>query len=113
MSHSNSGGSIISPIDPQVLSIPIQDKHEPMIDLLEQDIIRFGSSPEVANNLDYTKMRLTVYQKLLAAQRSLPDQLQFCLYEAYRSLALQQQLFHDRHTLLQQTYPDWDEHKLF
>jgi D-alanyl-D-alanine dipeptidase len=113
MSESCIERSIISPIDPRVLSIPIQDNQEPMIDLLEQDIILFGASPEVLNNRDYTKMRVTVYNKLVTAQQRLPVKLRFCLYEAYRSLALQQQLFNDRHTLLQHTYPDWDAHTLF
>ncbi len=84
---------IISIVDPEVLAIPVQECGEGMMDLTQQEAIMYGESPEIPNNQDYTKIRLTVYEKLLAAQQLLPAHLKFCLYEGYRSLQLQEQLF--------------------
>lgn len=108
-----SNDEIVSIVDPKVLSIPIKESHEPLLDLRDQSAIAFGPSPEIPNNLDYTKLRSTVYQKLLAAQTSLPEGLRFCLYEGYRSLNLQKKLFDDRYSLLKQENPNWDHQQLF
>lgn len=105
--------SILSLVDPKVLSLPIQETYEPMIDLLTQDFILVGPSPEIPDNMDYTKLRLTVYQKLVAAQKLLPLGLRFCLYEGYRSLALQEKLFNDRYNLLKNKYTSWSHEQLF
>lgn len=84
-----------------------------MMDLKKQRTILFGESPEILNNQDYTKIRITIYEKLLAAQKNLPNQLRFCLYEGYRSLKLQAQLFHQRYEILKQDYPAWEHSQLF
>lgn len=107
------GNSIVSIIDPSVLSIPIKENDEPMIDLRNQSTILFGPSPEIPNNQDYTRMRQSVYEKLVSAQKQLPTHLRFCLYEAYRSLDLQEKLFNDRYRILENIYPEWEYEKRF
>lgn len=99
--------------DPTVLAIPIKENCDPFIDLRDQNIIAFGSSPEIPNNTDYTKMRQVVYKKLLAAQSMLPQDLKFCLYEAYRSLELQAKLFDKYYSKQQQKHPSWNHEELF
>ena len=74
--------------DPKILSVPTIDNHEPMINLKNQRTIAYGPSPEIPNNMDYTYLRKTVYEKLVKAQTLLPKGLHFCLYEGYRSLHL-------------------------
>ena len=108
-----SKNELVSLVDQRVLSIPIQEAHEPLIDLREQSIILFGPSPEIPNNQDYTKVRNSIYQKLIEAQKALPSGLKFCLYEGYRSLKLQQKLFDDRYQLLKKENPDWTHEQLF
>jgi D-alanyl-D-alanine dipeptidase len=108
-----SKNEIVSIVDSRVLSIPIQESHEPLLDLREQSTILFGPSPEIPNNFDYIKLRESVYLKLIEAQKTLPNGLQFCVYEGYRSLKLQHKLFHDRYLLLKQEHPDWDHVQLF
>ena len=108
-----SKNELVSLVDQRVLSIPIQEAHEPLIDLREQSIISFGPSPEIPNNQDYTKVRNSIYQKLIEAQKALPSGLKFCLYEGYRSLKLQQKLFDDRYQLLKKENPDWTHEQLF
>ena len=99
--------------DPAILAISIRDNGEPMIDIGPLGTLRIGPSPEIPNNRDYTKMRKTVYEKLLQAEKSLPEGLHFCLYESFRSLTLQKMLFDARYAKLKKHYPDWSHTDLF
>ena len=100
-------------VDPQVLNIPIGDTHEPLVDLKHQTTIAYGPSPEIPNNQDYTKMRQGVYDRLVRAQESLPPGYKLCLYEGYRSLALQQHLFQKRSHMIERTHPRWTPEAIF
>ncbi|MET3108023.1 D-alanyl-D-alanine dipeptidase [Oxalobacteraceae bacterium GrIS 2.11] len=104
---------ILSVVDPQVVAIPIQECGETMINLRDQDVLAFGESPEIPDNPFYTKLRKTVYRKLVAAQRLLPNHLRLCLYEGYRSLELQNLLFCKRYQSLNRLHPEWDKIRLF
>jgi D-alanyl-D-alanine dipeptidase len=84
-----------------------------MIDLRNQSIILFGPSPEIPNNKDYTKIRRTVYNKLVEAQKLLADNLRFCIYEVYRSLHLQEKLFNERYNILKNEHPNLANEELF
>ena len=105
--------TIVLIADPNVLKVPIQENHEPLVDLKNQSALAFGPPPLVPDNSHYTKMRKTVYDKLLQAQEKLPQGLKFCLYEAYRSLELQQMIFDERYTSLQQQHPDKSHEQIF
>ena len=84
-----------------------------MVDIKDNTSILIGPSPEIPNNTDYTKMRKTVYEKLVYAQTLFPFSLQFCLYESYRSIALQKKLFDERFLKIQAQYSDWAVSDLF
>ncbi len=99
--------------DPRVLAIPVKENHESMIDLVFQSEITIGPSPEIENNTDYTKMRKTVYEKLLFAQSLLPKNIKFCLYEGYRSLSLQKFLFESRQKNVLAAHPHLSNKELF
>ncbi|MBX9585962.1 MAG: M15 family metallopeptidase [Gammaproteobacteria bacterium] len=99
--------------DPRVLSIPVKENHDPLIDLKDQSIIKIGPSPEIPNNTDYTKMRKTVYEKLLHAQELLEAGMFFCLYECYRSLSLQKMLYDHRYKIIKSLHPDWTHQQTF
>jgi D-alanyl-D-alanine dipeptidase len=99
--------------DPKVLAIPIVENDDPLIDLKDQTIIAFGPSPEIQGNTDYTKIRKSIYEKLVEAQHLLPNGLKFCLYEGYRSLNLQEKLFNDRYLELKQKHPSWKHEEIF
>ena len=104
---------IILIADPRVLAVTIQENKDPFIDLRHQDILIFGSSPEIPNNTNYTKMRKSVYDRLVKAQSLLPKGYKFCLYEAYRSLALQQQIFSEKYERLRALHPGWSHEHVF
>ena len=93
--------------DPKVLNIPVKENHENLVDLTKQKEIYLGPSPEIPNNKNYTFMRKTVYEKLLNAEKSLPDGIHFCLYEGYRSLELQKILFETQYNANKLRHKDW------
>ncbi|MDO8954693.1 MAG: M15 family metallopeptidase [Gammaproteobacteria bacterium] len=80
--------------DPEVLAIAIKECHEPLIDLKQYPSLAFGPPPENEWTRDcYTKLRRSVYLKLLAAESELPHGWRFRLYEGFRSLKVQKMLF--------------------
>lgn len=99
--------------DPKILAVNIIDNHEPMMDLKQHKGIAYGPSPEIPHNTDYTKLRKTVYVRLMQAQTFLPKGLHFCLYEGYRSLELQEVLFDNRFTKVKKLHSDWGQDELF
>lgn len=113
LSYAKPNESIVLIADARVLAIPIQDDHEPLIDLTIQKYIAYGPSPEIPNNHDYTKLRQSAYNKLVKAEASLPPGMHFCLYEGYRSLKLQQSLFEQHYAKVKKLHPDWSKEKIF
>lgn len=104
---------IILIADACILEIPIVENQEPLIDLRNQVEIAYGPSPEIPNNQDYTKLRLTVYNKLKEAQKLLPSGLRFCIYEGYRSLTTQQMLFEKHYQQIRNMHIDWSDEQCF
>jgi D-alanyl-D-alanine dipeptidase len=99
--------------DPKVISVSVHENGDPFIDLIDQVIIDFGPSPEIPNNTDYTKMRKTVYEKLVHAQELLPTGIRFCIYECYRSFELQTLLFKNRYNIVRDEHPNWSHEQIF
>ena len=92
--------NIVFIADQRVLAIPIAESKEPLIDLKQQNELLYGSPPECElTKNDYTKVRKTVFKKLCHAQKCLPKNWRFRLYEGFRfvyflmrSLALDQRI---------------------
>ena len=99
--------------DPKVLEIPIVENHERLVDLKDQKLIAYGPYSELPDNSDHTKIRRTVYEKLLDAQLLLPKGLKFCLYEGYRSLDLQKHQFDTWFTKIRERHPQWSQEQVF
>lgn len=100
--------------DPKILAIPIIENHEPLVDVKDADDLLYGPPPECELTAPhYTKMRKTVLEKLLAAQKLLPKGWRFRLYEGFRSLEVQAMLFEDRFKLVQAEFPDYNHEQLF
>lgn len=112
-SAQSKSAKIILIADPEILAVPIKECGEPLIELRTQDIIAFGPSPEIPNNTDYTKMRKSVYERLVAAQNRLPKGLRLRVYEALRSLDLQQMLFDNYHAKIKTANPGLTTAEIF
>ena len=93
--------------DPEILAIPVVDCHEPLIDIKNQQELRYGPPPECELTAeDYTKLRKTVFEKLCRAQKDLPTGWRFQLYEGFRSLAVQEILFNKEYQRVSARYPE-------
>lgn len=99
--------------DPVILSVPVHENNEPLIDLRTTNTIQFGPSPEIPNNTNYTKMRQTVHERLLKAESYLPTGMKFCLYEAYRSLNVQKMIFEARYADVKHHHPNLNHREVF
>ncbi len=85
---------IINIVDPRILQIPIEECHEDLINLKNQNEIMYGPVPESPlTQDDYTWLRVSVYKKLCLAQKQLPNNWYFRVYEGFRSKKVQQLLF--------------------
>lgn len=100
--------------DPEILAIPIEECHEPMIDLKQLQTLAYGPPPETElTKNDYTKLRQTVYEKLCQAQQDLPQGIHFRLYEGYRSLKVQTLLFDWEYQRIKQLNPEFSKEQCF
>lgn len=76
--------------DIKINTIPIHENNEPLVDLKDQQYLLFGSPPDTSLTYnDYTKIRKSVYEKLLIAQNMLSCNWKFKVYEGLRSLRVQ------------------------
>lgn len=93
--------SIIYIADPEILAIPIVECQEEMIDTKNHKKLHYGPPPETPLTAPhYTRMRKSVFEKLCSAQKDLPSGWRFRLYEAYRSIEVQQMLFDQEYELV-------------
>ncbi|MDF1758450.1 MAG: M15 family metallopeptidase [Legionellaceae bacterium] len=99
--------------DPRVTKINVHENNCPYINLINQNELLFGPSPEIPNNTDYTILRKVVYDKICSAQKLLPNGLRFCLYEGYRGLELQKTLFDNRYNLTKKNHPEYTLVEIF
>lgn len=104
---------IISIAAPSIVKISVKECGEPLVDLRDQTEIAFGPSPEIPDNMCYTKIRKTMYEKLCKAQKLLPKGVKFCLYEGWRSLELQDELFQKMYQNNREHFPQFNHEELF
>jgi len=104
----------LTPSSPEVSLVPINECHEPLVDLKQTADLQYGPPPECpATAPDYTRMREGIYKRMLKAQSLLPEGIYIRLYEGYRSLDVQQMLFNDELARVRQRQPDFADDELF
>ncbi|GAB3136610.1 M15 family metallopeptidase [Micromonospora sonneratiae] len=97
--------------DRRISAIPLGDTGEAMVDLRE--IAEFRVDDRLADAAGaYAHLREGTVERLLTAQRSLPDGLRLLVVEGYRPLWLQTKYFDDYRDELRLRYPDWDAERL-
>jgi D-alanyl-D-alanine dipeptidase len=93
--------------NPEVLNKEIIENGEPLIDVSTVSDLMYGISPEIENNVNYTKIRKNVYLKLKNANSLLKVySVKICLYEGLRSLSLQKVLFESRYLQIKGKFKD-------
>ncbi|MEV6522827.1 M15 family metallopeptidase [Longispora sp. NPDC051575] len=97
--------------DPRVAAVPLRDNGEALVDLREvPDLL---VDPRLADPAGaYAHLRENAVDRLLAAQRALPDGLRLLVVEGYRPLGLQKTYFDGYRDELRLSYPDWDPARL-
>ena len=98
--------------NPRVLQIPIQENNDSLVDI--RGYPQFTVDTRKSNSSDsYFKLRESIIDMLLEANKFLPDGIKFLIIEGYRPLSLQTRYFNNYLNKLKQTHPDWDDKKLY
>ncbi len=103
---------IILMSDPRVAAVPVEESGEPLVDLrANTEILLDGrlADPEGA----FAHLREGLAQRLLQAQKLLPDGLRFLVVEGYRPYSLQERYFTGYAGRLREANPDWPEDHLY
>jgi zinc D-Ala-D-Ala dipeptidase len=98
--------------DPRVAAVRGIDDGEPLVDLREVPELRLD--PRAADPAGaYARLRQPVVDRLLAAQRSLPDGLRLLIVEGYRPYQAQLNIFTGYQEELRRAHPDWSPERLY
>ncbi|GGM20352.1 D-alanyl-D-alanine dipeptidase [Micromonospora sonchi] len=98
--------------DPRVAAVPGADDGEPLVDLREVPGLRLderAADPAGA----YARLRRGVVERLLAAQRALPDGLRLLVIEGYRPYQAQLDIFTGYRDELRRRHPDWSPERVY
>ena len=98
--------------DPAVITVPIKDNGEPLVDLHAYPEIHIDHRKSKDSKL-YFKVRKTVADKLVLASQSLPYGISFLVVEGYRPLALQKEYFDWYSNELLRAHQKWDAQKVY
>ncbi|MEV4576557.1 M15 family metallopeptidase [Nonomuraea jabiensis] len=97
--------------DPRIAAVPVKECGEPLVDLRTVEAIRVD--PRLADREGaYAHVRLSVADRLVAAQTRLPRELRLLINEGYRQVGSQQQYFDSSVTRHRAAHPDWDESRV-
>lgn len=102
---------IILIADPLIYSLPVIENNDPIIDLKFQNKLLYAHH-KMSINIHYTKIRKKLYEKILQAQDLLPNKWKFCVYEGYRSIAIQERFFNYKFADLLKQNPTWQYEQL-
>ncbi|WP_341719123.1 M15 family metallopeptidase [Micromonospora sp. FIMYZ51] len=97
--------------DPRVAAVPGADDGEALVDLRERPELRLderAADPAGA----YARLRRGVVDRLLAAQRALPDGLRLLVIEGYRPYQAQLDIFTGYRDELHRNHPDWSPERV-
>lgn len=96
--------------DPKIWAIPVEECHEPLVDLKNLGLqISLNRASFYAG---YTKVRKSIANKLLEAEKHLPPGLSFLFSEGHRPISLQRTMFAEYYAQLAENHPDWNEARL-
>ncbi|MEV6969405.1 M15 family metallopeptidase [Hamadaea sp. NPDC051192] len=97
--------------DRRIAELPVADNGEALVDVRTVDGLRVDDRLADPGGA-YAHLREGVVDRLLTAQRRLPDGLRFLIVEGYRPLTLQASYFAEYREQLRAAYPEWDGARL-
>ncbi|WFE44847.1 M15 family metallopeptidase [Verrucosispora sp. WMMD1129] len=98
--------------DPRVAAVPGVDDGEPLVDLRDLPELRLDSRAADPAGA-YARLRQPVVDRLLTAQRALPDGLRLLIVEGYRPYQAQLDIFTGYQEELRRAHPDWSPERLY
>lgn len=107
---------IITAADPFLVSIPIKETHDPVVDLLKDyPEIKCDNSATNMKSVtkEFSKVRKTVAEKLLKAQNNLPKGIYLFIKEGLRPIDYQKKLFLNYLKKLKDKNPKWSDQKIY
>jgi zinc D-Ala-D-Ala dipeptidase len=97
--------------DPRISAVPVVDNADPLVDLRQTPGLRVDH--RLADRAGrFALLRREVRDRLLAAQRALPDDLRLLVVEGFRPPEQQQQIIDDYRAELRRRQPDWSPERL-
>ncbi|MFG1868842.1 M15 family metallopeptidase [Micromonospora arborensis] len=97
--------------DPRVAAVPSADDGDPLLDLRElPELWLDGRAADPAGS--YARLRAGVVDRLLAAQRALPNGMRLLVVEGYRPYQAQLAIFTGYRDELRRRHPDWSPERL-
>lgn len=98
--------------DSKVTQIPVKDNSDRLVDLRNYPDFIIDQRKSKDQN-EYFKIRKTVAEKLINAQKNLPNGYRFLIIEGYRPLKLQEQYFDKYSTELKLSHPEWTQQEIY
>ncbi|MEV0825061.1 M15 family metallopeptidase [Nonomuraea rubra] len=98
--------------DPRIAEVAVKECGEPLVDLRTLKVLRVDqrlADPQGA----FAHVRLSVADRLIAAQTRLPRELRLLVVEGFRPAVLQQRYFAESVTAHQAEHPGWNEHRAY
>lgn len=97
--------------DPRVAAVPTGENGDPLIDLRHVPELRLDARQADPAGA-YARLRSAVVDRLLHAQRTLPDGLRLLIVEGYRPPDQQAAIFAGYHAELHRRHPAWTPRRL-
>jgi zinc D-Ala-D-Ala dipeptidase len=97
--------------DPRVLSVPIHENGDEMVDLRNFEELRVDDRKRQDSD-SYFFVRRAVAQKLTKAKKLLPKGVAFLVIEGLRPLSLQKSYFDEYARSLKKLHPDWNTERI-
>ncbi|NEA44616.1 M15 family metallopeptidase [Streptomyces sp. SID11385] len=98
--------------DPRVAAIPLRECGEPLVDVRVGGELLVDTRKEGASTGAFAHLRAGVLERLLAAQRRLPEGLRLLYVEGYRPPALQRSYFEEYADELRAAHPEWSAERI-
>lgn len=98
---------------PEVLSIPVEECGEPLVDLPNYPVLTTTDHPRATSPAESRlHCRASVADRLLAADRALPDDMKLLVLECHRPPELQERYWKEDLQALRDKQPGWSDEDL-
>lgn len=98
--------------DPKILSVPISDNGETLVDLRKQENIMIDDRKS-GDSDSYCFVRQSIADKLKKATKELQPNIRFLVIEGYRPISLQKEYFDWYSSELKKLHPKWLSDKIY